>query len=182
MNGQDFRKKEMTEGLLKEIFENFNQEIFEVGEFRGQLYLILKDRNSIKPLMRFLKERSFNHLQTLTAVDYSQLGRSYRFEVVYQLYSISNRCALRVRVPLKEEENIESIVEEYPSANFFEREVFDLFGIRFTGHPDLKRILLPASWKGHPLRKDYPLEPEEKPEDFLSLKEFKEILATHGIK
>ncbi|MGC8965327.1 MAG: NADH-quinone oxidoreductase subunit C [Caldimicrobium sp.] len=169
--------------IINEIKSTFGEAILEVGEFRGQTFIIIKLKEVIKELVKFLKERGFNHLQTLTAVDYLKLGKTPRFEVVYQFYNLSDRIALRLRVQVPEEDpSIESITDLFPGANFLEREVFDLLGIAFKGHPNLKRILLPENWKGHPLRKDYPLEPKEKPEDFIKLKEWRMRLEEYGIK
>jgi NADH-quinone oxidoreductase subunit C len=175
--------KEKLSAILREIEETYKEAISEIGEFREQTYIIISQKGIIRELVKFLKERGFNHLQTLTAVDYLNLGKIPRFEVVYQFYSIDNQIALRLRVGVPEEDPvIDSITELFPSANFLEREVYDLLGITFEGHPNLKRILLPENWKGHPLRKDYPLEPEEKPEDFIKLKEWKKRLEEYGIK
>ena len=98
----------------------------------------------------------FNVLIEVTAADY--LPRDPRFEVVYHLLSIPRKARLRLKVRLMDDESIESITTVWPSANFFEREIFDLFGIRFIGHPNLKRIMMPEDWEGYPLRKDYPVE------------------------
>ncbi|BAU23300.1 NADH-quinone oxidoreductase subunit C [Caldimicrobium thiodismutans] len=175
--------KDKLSEILKEIEETFREALWERGEFRGQTYLIIRSREILKDLIRFLKDKGFNHLQTLTAVDYINLRKNPRFEVVYELYNLNERIALRLRVQVPEEDlSLESITDLFPGANFLEREVFDLFGIIFKGHPNLKRILLPENWKGHPLRKDYPLEPEEKPEDFIKLKELKKRLEEYGIK
>lgn len=175
--------KERLSEILREIEVSFKEAISEIGEFRGQTYIIINKKDIIRELIKFLKEKGFNHLQTLTAVDYLNLGKIPRFEVVYQLYNMNERIALRLRVEVPEEDpSIESITDLFPSANFLEREVYDLFGITFKGHPNLKRILLPENWKGHPLRKDYPLEPEEKPEEFIRLKELKKRLEEYGIK
>jgi len=102
-------------------------------------------------------ETSMRRLADLTAVDH---GGNGRFEVVYRLHSPGLNERLRVHVPVPEEEPIiDSVVSLWPGANWLEREVFDLFGIRFRGHPDLRRILLPADFDGAPLRKDYPRQP-----------------------
>lgn len=175
--------KEKLSAILREIEETYKEAISEIGEFRGQTYIIISQKGIIRELVKFLKERGFNHLQTLTAVDYLNLGKIPRFEVVYQFYSIDNQIALRLRVGVPEDDLvIDSITDLFPSANFLEREVYDLLGITFEGHPNLKRILLSEDWKGHPLRKDYPLEPEEKPEEFIKLKELKKRLEEHGIR
>lgn len=169
------------EVILQEIENRFSADIFEIGEFRGQTYVIIKNKEKVREIVRFLKEQKFLHLQTLTAVDYLNLKKLPRFEVVYQFYNLEKRLSLRLRVQVPEEEpEIDSIVDLYPVANFLEREVFDLFGISFKGHPNLKRILLPNDWKGHPLRKDYPLEPEEKPESLKNLILLKERITENA--
>jgi NADH/F420H2 dehydrogenase subunit C len=121
--------------------------------YLGQNYLILP-RESILPIAMFLKtDLQFKLLSDLTAADYPK--REKRFEVVYQLYSFDRNERLRVKVPLGEQETIESVVPVWSGADWLEREVYDMFGIRFDHHPNLKRILLPEEWEGHPLRKDY---------------------------
>jgi NADH-quinone oxidoreductase subunit C len=121
--------------------------------YLGQNYLILP-RDSILPIAMFLKtDLQFKLLSDLTAADYPK--REKRFEVVYQLYSFDRNERLRVKVPLGEQETIESVVPVWSGADWLEREVYDMFGIRFDHHPNLKRILLPEEWEGHPLRKDY---------------------------
>lgn len=105
---------------------------------------------------RWLKEKGFNVLMDVGGVDY--LPREPRFEVVYHFLALPRLWRLRVRVPVGEEDPVvPSVADLWPAANAAEREVFDLFGIRFSGHPNLTRILLPDDWQGHPLRKDYPL-------------------------
>jgi NADH-quinone oxidoreductase subunit C len=170
---------EVVQRLKEVLGDNFLEE----GEFRGQRFVILR-KDGVKEAIKLLKDLGFNHLQTLTGVDYLRIkNRKARFEVVYQLYSIEKRLQLRLRVEVPEDDpEVDSIVDLFPCANFLEREVYDLLGIRFKGHPNLKRILLPENWVGHPLRKDYPLEPEEKPLDFIELKKLNEELLKYGIK
>ena len=99
----------------------------------------------------------YNALADLTCVDW--YPPEPRFEVVYQLFSTANKKYLRLKVRLSgEDANIDSLTPIWPGANFFEREVFDLFGVRFDEHPNLARIMMPEDWEGHPLRKDYPVE------------------------
>ncbi|HSA93640.1 MAG TPA: NADH-quinone oxidoreductase subunit C [Terriglobales bacterium] len=108
-------------------------------------------------LLRDDADLRFNFLSDLTCVDWHP--REPRFEVVYHLLSIPRRARVRLKVRLAEgDAGVESVTSVWPSANFFEREVFDLFGVRFLGHPDLRRIMMPEDWQGHPLRKDYPVE------------------------
>jgi NADH-quinone oxidoreductase subunit C len=170
---------EVVQRLKEVLGDNFLEE----GEFRGQRFVILR-KDGVREAIKLLKDLGFNHLQTLTGVDYLRIpNRRTRFEVVYQLYSIEKRLQLRLRVEVPEDDpEVDSIVDLFPCANFLEREVYDLLGIRFKGHPNLKRILLPENWVGHPLRKDYPLEPEEKPLEFIELKKLNEELLKYGIK
>jgi NADH-quinone oxidoreductase subunit C len=131
---------------------------------------VLVERERILEVLRTLRDHEmlrFNFLMDLTAVDY--LGREPRFEVVYHLASIDVelrgtepcrlRHRLRVKVPVPEDPcEVDSVVELWPAANWMEREAWDLYGVRFKGHPDLRRILLYEQFDGHPLRKDYPKE------------------------
>lgn len=96
----------------------------------------------------------FSTLVDITAVDYPE--RDLRFDVVYHLLSMYRNQRVRLRVSIREEDLVPSITSEYPAANWFEREVFDMFGILFSGHPDLRRILTDYGFRGHPLRKDFP--------------------------
>lgn len=99
----------------------------------------------------------FNFLSDVTCVDL--YPSEPRFEVIYHLLSIPNKERVRLKVRLDSTSPaVESLTSVWPGANYFEREVFDLFGVRFTGHPYLRRLLMPEDWEGHPLRKDYPVE------------------------
>jgi NADH-quinone oxidoreductase subunit C len=98
----------------------------------------------------------FNFCSDVTASDWPP--RPKRFDVIYSLYSIVLKHRVRLKVQVAEDEAVPTVTGVWPSANWLEREVFDLFGIRFEGHPDLRRILMPDDWQGHPQRKDYPLE------------------------
>jgi len=99
------------------------------------------------------EEEKFDMLADLTAVDWPK--REKRFDVVLNLYSFSKNERLRLKVWVADAEDVPSVVSVWPTANWQEREVFDMFGIVFSGHPNLKRILLPDEWQGYPLRKDY---------------------------
>ena len=120
----------------------------------------LVDRAQVARVLCFLRDDpacGFDMLTDLCAVDY--LGETPRFEVVYHLFSLEMRHRLRVKARVPEAEpEIDTATDLWPSAGWMEREVFDLYGIRFTGHPDLRRILLYDGFEGHPLRKDYPKE------------------------
>jgi NADH-quinone oxidoreductase subunit C len=111
----------------------------------------------IVEVCRFLKdEQSFVRLSAITAVDW--LPADPRFEVIYLLHSLDRNERLRLKCWLTESDcEIDSVTGVWRSANWYEREVFDLFGVRFRNHPELRRILMPTDWEGHPLRKDYPV-------------------------
>lgn len=125
---------------------------------RGDAVVML-ERALVLDGLRALRDHAetrFEMLSDLTVVDY--LGREPRFEVVYQLYSLTWNHRLRVKVPVPEDDPVvPSAVGVWPAANWAEREAFDLFGIRFAGHPDLRRILMYPEFTAHPLRKDYPV-------------------------
>ena len=127
--------------------------------FRGELTLLVP-REHLRPLAEFLAgdaDLAFTYLSDVTGVD--RFPIEPRFELNYHLLSISRRETLRLRVRLPGESPvIETVVPVWPTANWHEREIFDLFGIRFEGHPNLRRMLLPDDWEGYPLRKDYPVE------------------------
>jgi NADH-quinone oxidoreductase subunit C len=128
------------------------------GNFGDATALVEPSR--LVDVMRFLRddaECQFEMLTDVTAVDY--LGEDPRFEMVYHLYSLAKNKRLRVKARVSEKRaEIATLCELWPSANWMEREVWDLYGIRFAGHPDLRRILLYEEFEGHPLRKDYPKE------------------------
>ena len=113
--------------------------------------------SSLEGFIEFLKTDSnskFSTLVDITAVDYPE--RDARFDVVYHFLSMYRNQRIRVRVSVREDDIVPSIIDVHPSANWFEREVFDMFGILFSGHPDLRRILTDYGFRGHPLRKDFP--------------------------
>ena len=134
--------------------------LLEVIAFRGETTLVVA-KGAILDVLRTLRDEplpGFDRLSDLTAVDYLDLGREPRFAVVYHLMARRSLARVRVRALVPEEEPfIASAVELYPGANWLEREVYDMFGIGFLGHPNLTRILMPDDWEGHPLRKDYPI-------------------------
>jgi NADH-quinone oxidoreductase subunit C len=129
------------------------------GDFRGQLALTIAPAllRDICEVLRRDAELSFDFLTDITAVD--RYPVEPRFEVVYHLRSMKTRERLRLKAPLPgDDPRLDSLVGLWPGADMLEREVYDLFGIRFTGHPNLRRLLMPDDWEGHPLRKDYPME------------------------
>jgi NADH-quinone oxidoreductase subunit C len=137
--------------------ENFPGEILEVTTPQGDATAVIQPR-ALVAIMEFLKSDArllFDMLADITAVDY--LGRTPRFDVVYHLLSLKFGRRLRVKVRLDADSPVDSLVLLWGNANWLEREVWDMFGIRFSGHPNLKRILLYEEFEGHPLRKDYPI-------------------------
>ena len=143
--------------LVKKLKEKFGEAVLEASEFLGQLSIVVNAAQIVEicESLRDDPETPFNYLSDLTCVHYPD-NKAAPFEVVYQLYSISKNE--RVRLKLDTNERVESVTRVWPSADWLEREVYDLFGVVFQNHPDLRRILLPPDWEGHPLRKDYPLE------------------------
>jgi NADH-quinone oxidoreductase subunit C len=121
--------------------------------YLGQNYMVV-DRSTIPEILQILRnEEEFDYCVDLTAVHYPT--REKQFEVVWVLYSFARNERIRVKTQIADGESLPSSVPIWAAANWLEREVFDMFGIKFDGHPDMKRILLPDGWKGHPLRKDY---------------------------
>lgn len=136
---------------------NWNAEALVDAKFdRGELTLTIAPE-AIRAAAATVQAAGYNFFEDLTAVDW--MPSSPRFQVSYHILSHSYKEHIRLRVMVDEADpTVESITPVWPSANYYEREVFDLFGIRFEGHPNLRRILMPDDWEGHPLRKDYPVE------------------------
>jgi NADH-quinone oxidoreductase subunit C len=126
---------------------------------RDELTIVVV-REALREACSILRDGSttkFEFLSDLTCADW--YPTEPRFHVVYHLLSLSRKERVRIKVKLTgSDPNVESVTSVWPGANLFEREVFDLFGIRFNGHPNLRRIMMPEDWDGHPLRKDYPVE------------------------
>jgi NADH-quinone oxidoreductase subunit C len=130
-------------------------------EFRGELHVFVGAEKIVDTLTFLRDEHQFSLLSALTAVDYWPLENP-RFHVIYQLTSLTQNLSVQVRVPVnKDQPGIPTASGIFAAANWREREVMDMFGIEFPGHPDPRRILMPEDWDGHPLRKDYPLGYEE---------------------
>ena len=149
--------------ILDELRARFGGAIVETHDHRGD-HTAVVDRDAVRDVLATCRDSgalAFDVLMDLTAVDYSRFpGREDgpRFEVVYHLYSIAHNHRLRVKVRLHEDHPVApTAVPLWPIANWFEREVWDMFGIRFDGHPDLRRLLMYEEFEGHPLRKDYPI-------------------------
>jgi NADH-quinone oxidoreductase subunit C len=150
------------EDSLAALRERFGEAIEDVSEFRGQTTVTVR-RGALLDVLRFLKETpalGFTFLANLTAFD--DWPAEPRFNVVYQLREMTRPTNLRLKVRLPGDDPLlPSITPIHLNANWQERELWDMFGIKVTGHPDLRRILMPEDWQGHPLRKDYPLGYEE---------------------
>jgi NADH-quinone oxidoreductase subunit C len=136
------------------------QAVAEVVEFRGEITIVVP-REHLRRAAEFLCRESgleYSFLSDISAVD--RFPMEPRFELNYHLLSIPRRqtVRLRVRVPGGADCVVDTVSPVWPTANWHERETYDLFGVRFEGHPDLRRILMPEEWEGHPLRKDYPVE------------------------
>jgi NADH-quinone oxidoreductase subunit C len=174
----------MSRIALESLKERFPEGVLATHDFRGDETAVI-DPRILKEACRFLLDAPGLKLDMLvdaTAVDY--LGYpdrdAPRFEVVYHLYSVSEKHRLRLKVQLSEEEpEVDSLVELWSIADWLEREIWDMYGIRFRGHPALRRILLYDEFVGHPLRKDYPKERHQplarRPENELA-----EVLARRG--
>ncbi len=132
-----------------------------VEEFRGELHLEVPAEHNVEACQRLRDEYGFELLSAMTAVDYWP-QEDPRFHVVYMLTSVQHNLSLMLRTPVSGiNPTLRTVVPVYGNANWREREIWDMFGIKFEGHPDLRRILMPHDWEGHPLRKDYPLGYEE---------------------
>ncbi len=151
-----------TSEAVTALQARFGAAIVRVEEFRGETTLVVA-RDSLVDVLRHLKETpalGFTFLATLTAFD--DWPTEPRFNVIYQLRELTHPANLRLKVQVPGDDPVmPTVVGLHLNANWHEREVWDMFGIKFTDHPDLRRILMPEDWQGHPLRKDYPLGYEE---------------------
>jgi len=160
------REETQAESLvLQRLREQFRQALLEVKIWRNETSVLLAPQDLTRAC-RFLRDDpdlAFDFLTDVTAVDRLDLPESTpRFEVVYHLYSLQHRRRVRLKVRVNGGEAVPTVTGLWPAANWHEREVFDMFGVPFEGHPDLRRILMPEDWEGHPLRKDYPVEASPK--------------------
>jgi len=139
--------------LARELKERFEEAIVETSTYLGQNFVVVKPGSAI-PLLEYLKlESDFDYLVDITAVDWPK--RADRFDVVYILYSFARNERIRIKTYIPEGYKPQSATGVHLTANWLEREVYDMFGIEFAGHPDMRRILMPDEWQGFPLRKDY---------------------------
>jgi NADH-quinone oxidoreductase subunit C len=138
--------------LPAQLKERFGDQISEYSTYLGQNFLVAKT-DAVIPMLEFLKlEADFDYLVDITAVDYPK--RAERFELVYILYSFTRNERVRVKTMVADGARPQTAVSVHTGANWLEREVFDMFGIQFSGHPDMRRILMPEEWEGFPLRKE----------------------------
>lgn len=146
----------MNSYLIDSLRSKFPDDVLAAHDFRGDETVTVR-REALPAAAAFLRdELGFDLLMDLTAVDY--LPKAPRYELVCHLYSTGHNYRLRLKCPVDgTEPSAPSLTPVWPGADWFEREVFDMFGIRFEGHPDLRRVLMYDGFKGHPLRKDYPL-------------------------
>ncbi len=146
-------EKKVIADLKKKFADRIKETVSEFGDDTVAI-----DRDFLAELVQFLKQKPYEYtmLLDITCVDY--LGREPRFEMVYHLLSLTAKHRLRIKVPLSESNlSIESLSSLWKNANWLEREVYDMFGVRFHGHPDLRRLFMYDGFEGFPLRKDYPL-------------------------
>ncbi len=142
-----------TAPLAEDLKARFGDAIKDTSTYVGQNFVVTTPEAAI-PVMEYLKvEADFDYLVDVTAVDWPK--RPERFDLVYILYSFARNERVRIKTYIKDGDKPKTAVGVHLTANWLEREVFDMFGIEFDGHPDLRRILMPDEWEGHPLRKDY---------------------------
>lgn len=152
---------EFHQRAVDSLSTKYGQAILENYQFRGDQWIVVST-SALIDVLSYLRDSEFemNFLPDVIGLD--MMGRKLpRFEVVYNLYSLANFNRLFIKVAVDEGQTIPSATSVFPGANFPEREVYDMFGIVFEGHPDMTRILMPDDWVGHPLRKDFPLGGEE---------------------
>ncbi len=139
--------------LVDTLKERFGEQVTQFSSYRDQNFLVAQ-LSAVIPIIEYLKlEQDFDYLVDITAVDYPK--REKRFEVVWILYSFAKNTRVRIKAHTADGESPATAVNTHLTADWLEREVFDMFGIAFEGHPNMKRILLPDEWQGHPLRKEY---------------------------
>jgi NADH-quinone oxidoreductase subunit C len=139
--------------LARDLKERYGDRIVETSTYLGQNFVVVKPDSALSVIEYLKLESDFDYLVDITAADWPK--RTERFDIVYILYSFPRNERVRVKIYIPDGFKPESAVSVHLTANWLEREVFDMFGIEFAGHPDMRRILLPEEWVGYPLRKDY---------------------------
>jgi NADH-quinone oxidoreductase subunit C len=147
--------------VVQKLKEQINHGIVNENNYMGETTLEV-EKNSLTSVLLFLKEAGYAVLMDLTAVDY--LVPTIRTKIIYWLHNPSNFERVRIILFIVRHESIPSVTNLWEGADWYERELYDMFGVRFDGHPDLKRILMPDDWKGHPMCRDYAL--TEEPVEF----------------
>ena len=151
--------EEKPDVSVERLREQFPDLEFEVSVFRGLTTVVIPKERMLE-VLQFLRDDAacrFTMLTDIAGIDWSAKGRTPRFEVIYNLNSLDRRVRLRVKVRVDEGEKLPSAVGIWQAANWHERECYDMLGIEFEGHPDLRRIFMPDDFKWFPLRKDFPL-------------------------
>jgi NADH-quinone oxidoreductase subunit C len=139
------------------VLKSFEGAVLETNLKLGELSIKV-NRQYIQKVLNFLRDDAdllFKQLIDICGVDYP--GRTHRFDVVYHVLSLENNCRVRIKIEVNETQSVPSVCSVYNAANWYEREVWDMFGVVFEGHPDLRRLLTDYGFEGHPLRKDFPL-------------------------
>src|SRR5512146_2619444 len=145
--------------LVADLKTRYGSGLRETSVYLGQPYMVV-DKSIVRDVLSILRaEQEFDYCVDITAVHYPK--REQQFDVVWILYSFAKNERIRVKAQIADGEAAPSAVPIWPGADWLERECFDMFGIHFEGHPDLKRILLPDGWTGHPLRKDYSIRQQD---------------------
>ena len=142
-----------TSDLVANLKKQYGSGIKEASTYVGQKYLVVDSSIVHEVLRRMCDDEQYDYCVDITAVHWPK--RDKQFDIIYILYSFHHNDRVRIKTQIAEGQHVQSAVDVWPTANWLEREVFDMFGTVFDGHPDLKRILMPDEWKGHPLRKDY---------------------------
>jgi len=158
-NNQANKQKAMP-AYVAAVQKKFGDKVLDVSMGIDMPVLVLH-HGCIVEACHFLRQQGFEQMVDLCGVDMSEYpghpADAPRFQVVYHLLSVKNNCRVRLKVPVNERDLVGSVVEVWPTANWFERECFDMYGTMFVNHPDLRRILTDYGFEGHPLRKDFPL-------------------------
>jgi len=140
-------------GTADALLAQFGEAVLDRVDFRGEVTVLVPTERIVEVASFCRDELDYNFLSDLSATDW--LDRSPRFDVVYHITSLVHWSRFRLKVQVNLDEAVPSVIPVWPAANWAEREVWDMFGIEFAGHPDLRRLLMPEGWIGHPLRKDF---------------------------